>query len=503
MTTKTITQLPSASDLQGNETFETVQLSGGFPTSVKTQAKNINASPTRYHQFEQADQHPPSFPEQPWQEGVVQWDKDNHTLKIFNEQSAMAIQVGQETIVRVKNMTGETILDGTVCYFNGTSNGYPTIAKAKADIGLTLASPSVATHDILHNTIGYCTKRGIVRDIDTSAFFAGAPLWVSPVSAGIMTNTRPVSPDRSAIIGLTVIQHATSGAIWVEPAQLTDGMQVMVFTLPLSGVTDTQIPLIGIFDTIGSSATGDITADWSVQNNHAFIKVNSLVTGGDVVITGDSVDESTGVITLADTETITVYPSGSRPATNHSEYYQTDKKWMAITNIDVSSGTIASINFNYGRIGYPDLGNRNFRFLGYRLEAYSDGIAPDMRFIWLKIDGQHGKKIMHIHTIEDIGVDSDAGGDQIIDNIRTGADDRSYNSPLTNLWDNATTMVFKQLDLDDYWNANPLPLDDIQPNLIDGRDSNSGYIIRIEGEPDGGGISNVQFIVLKLYYELT
>lgn len=504
MTTKTITQLPSASSLDGTELFETVQASGGFPTSVKTQAKNINASPTRYHQFEQADQHPPSFPEQPWQEGMIQWDRVNHTIKLFNEQSAMAVQLGQETVVRVKNLTGETILDGTPCYFNGTSNGYPTIAKAKADIGVTLSSPSVATHDIPHNTIGYCTKRGIVRDIDTSAFFAGAPLWVSPVSAGVLTNTRPVSPDRSAIIGLTVIQHATSGAIWVEPAQLADGMQIVGFTLPLSGVTDTQIPLTGILESEGTSATGDVTADWDVGNNHAFIKVNELTNGGDVVITGDSINESTGIVSAGDSETITVYPSGSRPAVSKSEYYQSDKKWWAITNIDVSSGTIAGINYNYGKVGYPDMGNRNFRFLGYRLEAYSDGPAADMRFIWQKIDGQHGRKIMHIHTIEDIGIDSDSSGDQIIDHLRTGADDRTYNSPLTNIWDNGTMIVLKQLDLDVYFANNPILGEHTrQPNDINSRETHSGYIIKIEGEPPGGGISNVQYIVLKLYYELT
>lgn len=506
MTTKTITQLPSASELQGNELLETVQVSGGFPVSVKTSMRDANQAPQRYIQFDQADAHPPTFPEQAWQEGLVQWDRLNHTLKIFNDQSDMAIQVGQETTVRVRNESGVIIPNGSACYMTGGSGaGRVSVALAKANNSFTLISVGVATHDIPNNTDGYITKRGIVRDVDSSSWFAGQPLWVSPVSAGVLTTSRPVSPDRANIVGLVVASHAVSGQIYVEPALFADEMKQIGYTLPLSGVTDVQIPLAGILETTGTSATGDVTDDWEVGNNHAFIKVNSLTIGGDCIITGDSIDESTGMPSLGDTETITFYPSGSRPAVNRSEWYQSDKKWLAVTNIDVSSGTIAGINYNYGKVGYPDMGNRNFRFLGYRLEAYSDGIAPDMRFIWQKIDGQHGRKVMHVHTIEDIGIDSDAGGDQIIDHFRTGADNRNYNSPLTNLWDNGTMFVFKQLDLEDYFVANPPGgiHHTHQGNDINSKNTNSGYIIKIEGEPPGGGISNVQYISLVLYYELS
>lgn len=498
MATKTITQLPSAGGLQGHEIFETVQLSGGFLVSTKTQARDINQSPTRYVQFDQGN-----YPEQIHAEGLLQWDKVNHTLKMFNEQSDMAVQLGQETVVRVYNNTGLTITNGSACYFSGVNSEYnmPTIALAKADSSLTLVSPSVATHDIPNNTVGYVTKRGTVRDFDTSGYIAGLPLYVSPVSAGKFTNVKPISPDRIAIIGLTTISHASSGAIWIEPAQREDAMKIISFTLPLTGVTDTQIPLTGTMSTVSTSAIGDVASDWGAHGHHVFIRVNALTNNGDIVITGDSVDETTGAISTGDTETITVYTSASRPAVSQSQHYQTNKKWYAITNIDVSSGTIAGIDYNYGYIGYPDMGNRNFRFIGYRLEAYSDGVAPDMRFIWTKIDGAHGRKKLFLHTIEDIGVDSDSAGDQIIDHLRTGGDDRSYNSPLTNIWGNGELFVFKQLDLEAYHSANPEACG-CQANDINAKNTDSGYIIRIEGEPAGGGISNVQYIVLKLFYEL-
>jgi len=502
MTTKTITQLPSASNILGGELLEVVQVSGGFPTSLKTQARNIHQAPTKYLKFLNADQHPIPYAAQPWKEGTVEWDGVNHTMQMHNDISAMRLQIGQETIIRVINQSGEDIPDGTPVYISGSSNAVVIVAPAKSDLGFSLAGLGVTTHVISAGQSGYVTKRGLVRDIDTSLLTEGAELWVSSASAGVMSMERPVSPNRQGFIGLVVNSHSTSGSIYVDPLVLDDQMQIVSFNLPLSGVTDVQIPLAGSLVTVGSSATGDVTADWGPQGHHAFIKVNQLTTGGDLVIVGDSADEVTGVVQTDDTETITLYASAARPVINHSTYYQSDKKWLAITNIDVSSGAIAGINYNYGYVGYPDMGNRNFRFIGYRLEAYSEGPAPDLRFIWQKIDGQHGKKVMHIHTIEDIGIDSDSSGDQLIDHIRTGASDRSYNSPLTNLWSNGEMFVLKQLDIHTYWEANPLLGHEHQPNEINSQDTHSGYIIRLEGEPPGGGITNVQFVSLYLYYEL-
>ena len=167
------------------------------------------------------------------------------------------------------------------------------------------------------------------------------------------------------------------------------------------------------------------------------------------------------------------------------------KKWTEITNIDIPAG-ISAINYDYGALGYPDLGNRNFRIIGYRCEALASGINADFSIVIYKFKDEGSKK-MSIVTLESIGVDANAAGDVIIDDLRTGGDDRSLN-PATTVFDNGEQICFKQLDFSDYFTSNE--------NIVLGREGDEGFYIRIEGSPLGTGIANVSFINMYVYYEL-
>ena len=250
-----------------------------------------------------------------WDEGVLSWDGEDHTLKLFNDVSAMAIQVGQEMVLPIRNETGSQIDDGTPLYISGVtiSQGQPRIlvGLAKADDALTLINPTVATHDIPNNTDGYGTLTGFVRDVDTSAFIAGVPLFVSPVSAGVMTQTPPLSPDRQAIIGVPINSHATSGSLFVNPALLADKTQVIVYTLPLQGVLDNVVPLTGSLRLQDTGQTGTVTDEWALSNQHFWMNVNSITGSGTVTISGSSLSESTAVVVEGDTETISVSTTGA------------------------------------------------------------------------------------------------------------------------------------------------------------------------------------------------
>jgi len=457
----------------------------------------------------------------PWQEGRVFWDKDNNTFGVYNDVADVTLQVGQETHVKIRNESGVLIPNGSLCYVSGSSQERALVELADASVQDKTEGLLMVNHDLANNTDGYGTIIGVVRGIDTIGYSDGEEVYLSETTPGAFRLGRPDAPNYVVDVGFIITGDSTAdGSILVSfinhgdfatladvsiPVPPTNGQtlvynedneywqpetqaKVISYTLPLTGVVATQVPLTGTFIVKAAGETGDDATDYPISNQHVWMLINSITLAdstGTITITGTSLSESTALPVASDTEVITIDSTAG-------VYYQTDKKWWEITNIDIGAD-IAAIDYDHGALGYPDMGNRNFRILGYRMDAYASGNTPDMRLIISKVQDLGDKKIEFI-DLEDIGVDSGAAGNQIIDHVRTGGSDRSFNPAVSDVWLNDETLTFKQLDFDSYWSGNE--------NEILSAESNSGYFIRIEGEPDGGGITNVDFVDLLLYYSL-
>lgn len=414
-------------------------------------------------------------------EGTIYWDNVAKTISIQSDVEDVVLQVGQESWVEVYNNSGLQIDNGQVVYVTGASGAMATVSLAIANTLTTAHAIGVATHDIENGAAGYVTTFGLVRDVDTSAFPVGSEVFLSSSSAGGLTLTEPLAPNFSVRVGWILVSNVDTGVMLVNLLSEASPAQTITFTLPLRGVVDNRINITGELRDVSTGETGDYVTDFALSNNHLYLLINSLTGSGDVTITGTSLSESTAVPVGGDTETITVDAAGV--------YYQSAKKWWEITNIDIPVG-ISAIDYDVGVVGYTDINNQNFRLIGYRVDAFAQGVSPDFRFRIIKIQDD-GSKQMSIVDIEDIGVDSGSAGDQIIDGIRTGGDDRSYNPAVAELFGNNTTLVFKQSDFNTYFVADE--------NLFRSGTHDEGLILRVEGSPSGG-ISNVDFITIQLRY---
>jgi len=151
-------------------------------------------------------------------QGKLVYDTDNESLTFFNNDSAISLQVGQEEWTRVINKTGSTIANGAAVYINGAdaTTKLPTIALAKADSQTTLPAIGLATESIPNSTVGYVTTLGVVHGIDTSAFSAGAVVYVSAATAGVLTSTVPTGTNLRQRVGIVIVSNASTGSIQVQ-----------------------------------------------------------------------------------------------------------------------------------------------------------------------------------------------------------------------------------------------------------------------------------------------
>jgi hypothetical protein len=126
--------------------------------------------------------------------------------------------------VTAHNGTGSTIYKGTIVYFSGSTGSNPNIVKAKADSDATSAQTfGMAFEDIANNSTGKVLGFGEVDGLDTRSsatnpftsdtLAAGDILYLSPTTAGYVTNVKPSAPNHLVYVGFVVATSPTNGKI--------------------------------------------------------------------------------------------------------------------------------------------------------------------------------------------------------------------------------------------------------------------------------------------------
>jgi len=147
-------------------------------------------------------------------EGCLFYDVINHTFVAYNDIIDVALNIGEETWIRVLNNNGSIIPNGTPVYVDGSSGSLPTISLAKADLKNTsIRTLGLTTHDIGIGEEGIVTNVGLIRDVDTSSWNEGDVLYLSATAEGELVTTEPLTPNYSIIMGTVIVSNATTGKI--------------------------------------------------------------------------------------------------------------------------------------------------------------------------------------------------------------------------------------------------------------------------------------------------
>jgi hypothetical protein len=233
--------------------------------------------------------------------GLLQWNASEDTLDL--SANGVTYQLGQEISPLVRNATGVTITNGTPVMFSGTlgASGRVLITPAIADGSIPSSYIlGTATQDIVNGADGHVTWFGKVRHIDTTGTPYGEVwadqdiLYVSPVTAGYLTNVKPSAPDAQIFIGVVINAHATTGTYFVRPSwrgkitdlddvngtPLTTNGQILVWNQtsgyfdPTENINDYQTKYVG-YTVAGLAGLSPVTGD------------REYVTDGSVVATGN------------------------------------------------------------------------------------------------------------------------------------------------------------------------------------------------------------------------
>jgi hypothetical protein len=160
-------------------------------------------------------------------EGELAWNDADGTLDLGLKGGNVTLQIGQEQVVRVVNKTATNVnlleANYQVVRITGAQGQRLKVDLALATTNaLSAQTIGVVTETINDNQEGFVTVSGLVRGINTTGSLQGETwadgdiIYLSPTTAGNITNVKPIAPNHLIVIGYVVSAHITQGSIYVK-----------------------------------------------------------------------------------------------------------------------------------------------------------------------------------------------------------------------------------------------------------------------------------------------
>jgi hypothetical protein len=155
----------------------------------------------------------------------MQWNNTDGTLDIGLKGGGVTLQVGQEQVARVVNKTGADLLESQyrAVRVDDAQGQRLAVKLAQADTAANAKGTlGIVTETIQNNQEGFITLTGQVRNINTTGSLQGETwndgdaLWLSPTTAGGLTNIRPTAPNFKVAVGYVEYAHINNGKIFVR-----------------------------------------------------------------------------------------------------------------------------------------------------------------------------------------------------------------------------------------------------------------------------------------------
>lgn len=201
--------------------------------------------------------------------GEIRLNSTENTLDVGLSGGVVG-QMFEEAFVTVKNDTASPMVSGQVVTFTGVNGTAPAVGLATANSAYQpLYTVGVVTQSIAAGAYGRATTLGKVRGMNTTGgaenWAVGDILYISPTTAGALTNVEPTAPNVAISMAAVLSVSATEGVLLVRPL-LHTRTHYGVFssdTDQTAAVIDTAYPVV-FTDTDSSSGVALDPADGSL-----------------------------------------------------------------------------------------------------------------------------------------------------------------------------------------------------------------------------------------------
>ena len=166
--------------------------------------------------------------------GMLSWSDEFETLEFMSDEN-VSIQIGQETVYRVKNASGSVAIPKfRLVMFAGATGDTVTVSPATATairdnpaylVGIT-------AEEIPADDFGFVTHFGFLSNVNTNSFTLGDLLYLdSATTTGVLTAIKPSAPFFDTPIAAVTRVQTNSGRVLVR----------MEFGSKMSDLHDAQI----------------------------------------------------------------------------------------------------------------------------------------------------------------------------------------------------------------------------------------------------------------------
>ena len=283
--------------------------------------------------------------------GVLRWNSNDGTLDLGLKGGNVTLQVGQEMLARVVNKTGADLLEANyqVVRISSAQGQRMAVQLAQANNDANSTDTiGIVTETIQNNQEGFITIIGQVKEINTTGSLQGETwadgdvLYLSPTTAGIITNVKPTAPQHLVSVGYVEYAHSQHGKIF---AKIQNGYELEeLHDVAATPYIDKGVLYRDTATNLWKSATiGTLLGYTPVTSARTISTTAPLTGGGDLSANrtfaiNQSSASADGYLSSTDWSTF----NNKQPliaAGTTAQYYRGDKTFQTLNTTAVAEGT--------------------------------------------------------------------------------------------------------------------------------------------------------------------